>query len=93
MPQMLAAYAEEPLIGRDREIGALREATAPRPGRRAVLILGEPGIDKTRHAAAAPVRATAVPFWLHRSHSPRIGAISGTRARNRAHFQARLEMR
>jgi class 3 adenylate cyclase len=59
MPQLLAAYAEEPLIGRDMEIGALREATAPRPGRRAVLILGEPGIGKTRHAAAAAADAHA----------------------------------
>lgn len=59
MPQLLAAYAEEPLIGRDREIGALREATAPRPGRRAALILGEPGIGKTRHAAAAAADAHA----------------------------------
>ncbi len=59
MPQLLAAYAEEPLIGRDREIDALREATAPRPGRRAVLILGEPGIGKTRHAAAAAAEARA----------------------------------
>ncbi len=57
LPPMLAAYAEEPLIGRDREIGVLREATAPRPGRRAVLILGEPGIGKTRHAAAAAADA------------------------------------
>ncbi len=59
MPRLLAAYAEEPLIGRDREIEALREATAPRPGRRAVLILGEPGIGKTRHAAAAATEAHA----------------------------------
>jgi eukaryotic-like serine/threonine-protein kinase len=56
---VLAAYAEEPLIGRDDEIGSLREATAPRPGRRAVLILGEPGIGKTRHAAAAAAEAHA----------------------------------
>ena len=53
LPPILAAYAEEPLIGRDREISILREETAPRPGRRAVLIMGEPGIGKTRHAAAA----------------------------------------
>ena len=59
MPQLLAAYAEEPLIGRDGEIGMLHEATAPRPGRRAVLILGEPGIGKTRHAAAAAADAHA----------------------------------
>lgn len=52
LPPILAAYAEEPLIGRDREIAMLREEAAPRPGRRAVLILGEPGIGKTRHAAA-----------------------------------------
>ncbi len=59
LPQLLAAYAGEPLIGRDAEIGALREATAPRPGRRAVLVLGEPGIGKTRHAAAAAAEAHA----------------------------------
>ena len=59
LPRLLTAYAEEPLIGRDREIGALREATAPRPGRRAVLVLGEPGIGKTRHAAAAATEAHA----------------------------------
>jgi eukaryotic-like serine/threonine-protein kinase len=59
LPPILAAYAEEPLIGRDREIAMLREKTAPRPGRRAVLILGEPGIGKTRHAAAAASEAHA----------------------------------
>ncbi len=59
LPPMLAAYAEEPLIGRDREINALSEAVAPRPGRRAVLVLGEPGIGKTRHAAAAAAAAHA----------------------------------
>lgn len=53
LPPVLAAYAEEPLIGRDREIERLREATEPRERCRAVLILGEPGIGKTRHAAAA----------------------------------------
>jgi class 3 adenylate cyclase/tetratricopeptide (TPR) repeat protein len=58
-PPILAAYAEEPLIGRDREIAMLREETAPRPGRRAVVILGEPGIGKTRHAAAAAAEAHA----------------------------------
>ena len=57
LPAMLAAYAAEPLIGRDREIGVLREATAPRAGRRAVVVLGEPGIGKTRHAAAAAADA------------------------------------
>jgi class 3 adenylate cyclase/tetratricopeptide (TPR) repeat protein len=59
LPPILAAYAEEPLIGRDGEIAMLREKTAPRPGRRAVLILGEPGIGKTRHAAAAASEAHA----------------------------------
>jgi class 3 adenylate cyclase len=38
LPPVLAAYADEPLIGRDREIAALREASAPRPGRRATLV-------------------------------------------------------
>jgi class 3 adenylate cyclase len=59
LPRVLAAYASEPLIGRDREIGLLREATTPRQGRRAVLVLGEPGIGKTRHAAAAAADAHA----------------------------------
>lgn len=59
LPSVLAAYTEEPLIGRDREIAALREATRSRPGRRAVVILGEPGIGKTRHAAAAAAEAHA----------------------------------
>ena len=59
LPPPLAAYTEEPLIGRNREIAELREKTAPRPGRHAVLILGEPGIGKTRHAAAAAAEAHA----------------------------------
>jgi tetratricopeptide (TPR) repeat protein len=59
LPPILAAYAEEPLIGRDSEIAMLEEATVPRPGRRAVMILGEPGIGKTRHAAAAATEAAA----------------------------------
>lgn len=57
LPSVLAAYAEEPLIGRDREIEQLSEAIAPRERRRAVVILGEPGIGKTRHAAAAAAAA------------------------------------
>ncbi len=60
LPRALAAYAEEPLIGRDREIAFLRGATAPRDGCRAVSILGEPGIGKTRHAAAAAAEAHAL---------------------------------
>ena len=59
LPRVLAAFVTEPLIGRDREIGMLREATVPREGRRAVLVLGEPGIGKTRHAAAAAADAHA----------------------------------
>ena len=59
LPPVLAAYGEEPLIGRDREIAVLSDAIAPRPGRRAVLVLGEPGIGKTRHAAAAAAEAHA----------------------------------
>src|SRR5689334_1163624 len=59
LPPPLAAYAEEPLIGRDREIAALREAIAAGASRRAVLVLGEPGIGKTRHAAAAAAEAHA----------------------------------
>ncbi len=57
LPPLLASYAAQPLIGRDREIEALRKASAPRPGRHAVLVLGEPGIGKTRHAAAAAADA------------------------------------
>lgn len=53
LPRLLAAYASEPYVGRDREAAALREALlGPGPGRRAALVLGEPGIGKTRHAAA-----------------------------------------
>jgi len=59
LPRMLAAYASEPLIGRDREIAALRDATAAGAGCRAVLVLGEPGIGKTRHAAAVAAEAHA----------------------------------
>lgn len=59
LPPALAAFADEPLIGRENEIEVLREEAAPRPGRRAVLILGEPGIGKTRHAAAAAAEAHA----------------------------------
>ena len=57
LPPILAAFAEEPLIGRDREIAELGEATTPRDGRRAVVIIGEPGVGKTRHAAAAAAKA------------------------------------
>src|SRR4029077_2811741 len=56
---MLAAYAVQPLIGRDREIGMLREAITPRKRPQAVLVLGEPGIGKTRRAAAAAADAHA----------------------------------
>jgi class 3 adenylate cyclase len=59
LPPALAAFAEEPLIGRDREIEILRSATTPRPGSRAVLVLGEPGIGKTRHVAACAAEAHA----------------------------------
>ncbi len=59
LPPALAAYTEEPLIGRDAEIAQLRQATLPRSGRRAALIVGEPGIGKTRHAAAAALEAHA----------------------------------
>jgi hypothetical protein len=63
LPRMLAAYADEPLIGRDREVDLLREATTPKVGRRAarqvVLLCGEPGIGKTRLASYAAHRAHA----------------------------------
>jgi class 3 adenylate cyclase len=59
LPRLLAAYADEPLIGRDREVDLLREATTPKVGRTAALVLGEPGIGKTRHAAAAASQAHA----------------------------------
>ncbi len=53
LPRILAAFASEPLVGRDREVALLRDAMASHGGRRATLILGEPGIGKTRLAAAA----------------------------------------
>jgi len=59
LPPMLAGYSGEPLIGRGPEISRLREACAPRDTCRAVLILGEPGIGKTRHAAAVAAEAHA----------------------------------
>jgi len=59
LPRVLGAYAHEPLIGREREVGLLREMTAARAGRRATLLTGEPGVGKTRHAAAAA-------FEIHR---------------------------
>jgi class 3 adenylate cyclase len=59
LPPQLAAYAGEPLIGRDGQIATLREATVARAGRRAVLVLGEPGIGKTRHAAAVAAESHA----------------------------------
>lgn len=59
LPPALAAYADEPLIGRDFEIGRLREASEPRDACRAVMILGEPGIGKTRHAAAVAAEVHA----------------------------------
>ena len=59
LPPPLAAFAEEPLIGREAEVAQLRQVTRPRPGRRAALILGEPGIGKTRHAAAGALEAHA----------------------------------
>ncbi len=59
LPRMLAAYTQEPLIGREREVGLLRDATTAKAGRRAALVLGEPGIGKTRHAAAAASEAHA----------------------------------
>ena len=60
LPRALAGYAAEPFVGRDREATLLREALlAPGRGRRAVLVLGEPGIGKTRHAAALAEEAHA----------------------------------
>lgn len=59
LPRILAAYASEPLIGRDREIAMLRELTQARASPRAALVLGEPGIGKTRHAAAVAEEAHA----------------------------------
>jgi hypothetical protein len=52
LPRMLAADVDEPMIGREREVGLLREATSAKIRRRAVLVLGE----KMRHATAAAVR-------------------------------------
>jgi hypothetical protein len=51
LPRTLAADVDEPMIGRGREVGLLREATSTKIRRRAVLVLGE----KTRHATAAAV--------------------------------------
>ena len=60
MPRLLAAYASEPYVGRDREAAVLREALFDSgPGRRAALVVGEPGIGKTRHAAASASGAHA----------------------------------
>lgn len=76
LPPVLAAYADEPLIGRDAEIEGLREATAPRDRSRAVLILGEPGIGKTRHAAAAAAEAHAAGEVVVLARCPAEAAIA-----------------
>ena len=59
LPIGLAAYEREPLIGREHELGVLRDAVVAGAGRRAVLMLGEPGIGKTRLAAAVASEAHA----------------------------------
>jgi class 3 adenylate cyclase len=60
LPRLLAVYASEPYVGRHREAAVLREALhGPESGRRAALVLGEPGIGKTRHAAASAQDAHA----------------------------------
>ncbi|MEA2167103.1 MAG: hypothetical protein QOF76_403, partial [Solirubrobacteraceae bacterium] len=60
LPRVLAGFQGEPFVARDRESALLRRALlAPGAGRRAVLVLGEPGIGKTRHAAALAEEAHA----------------------------------
>jgi hypothetical protein len=54
---MLASFTSEPLVGRDEQLSVLRETTSFADTRRAVLLLGEPGIGKTRLAAAAAEHA------------------------------------
>ena len=53
LPRMLTSFSAEPLVGRDEQLGLLRDAVSFAEARRAVLLLGEPGIGKTRLAAAA----------------------------------------
>ena len=53
LPRVLASFAGEPLVGREDELEAVREVTAFERARQALLVLGEPGIGKTRLAAAA----------------------------------------
>ncbi len=59
LPQVLAAYANQPLVGREEELVAVREAIAFTEPRATLLLLGEPGIGKTRLAASAAAEAQA----------------------------------
>lgn len=53
LPPTLAAPPRAPLVGRDAELGRLRRAWAEcgAPGRRMLVLSGEPGIGKSRLAA------------------------------------------
>src|SRR4051794_12098036 len=57
LPRGLAAFCDQPVIGRDEELSELRAAASAAGGRRAVVILGEPGIGKTLLAAKAAAEA------------------------------------
>lgn len=54
LPVALAAAARRGLVGRDRELEGLQQAVSGDPGRVGmVMVVGEPGVGKTRMAAAA----------------------------------------
>ena len=55
-PRALAEFDRQPLVGRDAELSDLREVLTSGE-RRAVLLLGEPGIGKTRMASALAAHA------------------------------------
>ncbi len=57
LPRVLASFAGEPLVGRDEQLAVVRDAVSFADPRRAVVLLGEPGIGKTRLAAAAAAHA------------------------------------
>ena len=76
LPRTLSAFAREPLVGREAEIGVLREATAGGGGRRAALVLGEAGIGKTRLAAAAAVEGHQAGAVVALARCPREPAIA-----------------
>ena len=79
---------EVPLVGRDSELGELRERleSAARGSREAILLEGEAGIGKSRLIAAAIVVALALGFTVYqasadesdqsRANGPLIAAFS-----------------